>query len=91
MTPPQRERLEPDKLSTLWCAYDSTDITPLAELIEALDPPVNDPRPGFWYAIRNSNLIMMRYLLDRGISVGGFEVQEALRAQSIPALEMLRE
>jgi hypothetical protein len=34
---------------------------------------------------------MMRYLLDRGLSVGGHEVKEALRAQSIPALEMLRE
>jgi hypothetical protein len=34
---------------------------------------------------------MMRYLLNRGISVGGHEVEEALRAQSIPALEMLRE
>lgn len=34
---------------------------------------------------------MVRYLLDRGISVGGYEIKEALRAQSIPALEMLRE
>ena len=34
---------------------------------------------------------MMRYLLDRGISVGGTEVKQALRGQSIPALEVLRE
>ena len=34
---------------------------------------------------------MMRYLLNRGVSVGGHEVKEALRVHSIPALEMLRE
>jgi hypothetical protein len=91
MTPPQRERLEPDKLSALWRACNSTDTAPLAELIEALDPPVDDLRPGFWHAIENGNLIMMRYLLDKGLSVGGHEVQAAVRAKSIPALEMLRE
>jgi hypothetical protein len=37
MTPPQRERLEPDKLSALWRACDSTGTAPLAELIETLD------------------------------------------------------
>jgi hypothetical protein len=91
MTPPQRERLEPDKLSALWRACDSTDTAPLAELIEALDPPVDDLRPGFWHAIENGNLIMMRYLLDKGLSVGGYEVQTAVQAKSIPALEMLME
>jgi hypothetical protein len=50
-----------------------------------------DLKPGFWHAIRDSNLIMMQYLLDRGLSVSGHEVKEALRAKSIPALEMLRE
>jgi hypothetical protein len=91
MNPPQRERLEPDKLSALWRACNSTDTAPLAELIEALDPPIDDLAPGFWNAIEDGNLIMMRYLLDRGISVGGYEIKAAVRAHSIPALEILRE
>lgn len=61
------------------------------ELIEALDPRVNDLKPGFRPAIQDGNLIIMQYLLDRGISVGGHEVKEALQTQSIPALEMLTE
>ena len=75
----------------LWKACNSTDTVPLTELINDLDPPINDLRPGLWHAIQNGNLIMMRYLLDRGISIGGNEIMEALQAQSIPALEVLRE
>ena len=33
----------------------------------------------------------MRYLLELGIPVGDSEIRAALEAQSIPALELLRE
>jgi len=91
MTPPQRERLEPEQLSALWYACDSTDTVPLAEFAEALNPTVDELRPGFWYATQKGNLIMMRYLLDQDVFVGGTEVKQALRGSSIPALEVLRE
>ena len=58
---------------------------------EALDPPVYDRKPGLWHAIQDGNLIMTRYWRDRGIAIGGHEVQEVFRAQLVSTPEMPRE
>jgi hypothetical protein len=59
--------------------------------MEMLDPPLGDLTPGLAFAVKGNHLNMVRYLLERGVPVGGRAVQEALRAGSIPALEILRE
>lgn len=59
--------------------------------MEMLDPPVGELKGALVIAIKGNHLNMTRYLLERGVPVGGRAVQEALRACSIPALEMLRE
>lgn len=91
MTAPQRDRLEPHQLSAIWQACDSTKIPALVELIDTLKPSLNDLKPGLWQAIKRGDLTLMRYLLDLGIPVGHSEIRAALEAQSIPALELLRE
>lgn len=88
---PQPRHLEPDQLSTIWHACNSNDTTPLAHLIEALQPSVLDLRPGLACAIQGNHLEMVRYLLEQGVSVNENVVERALRAQSIPVLEILRE
>lgn len=83
-------RLEPDQLSTLWHACNSNDTTSLAHLIEALDPTDIELNVGLFTAIEGKHLDMVRYLLERGASADGYAVETALRARSIPALDMLR-
>src|SRR5215469_1685579 len=81
-----RPQLEPDQLSALWQACDSKDTTPLAQLIETLDPPAHDLRTCLTFAIEGSHLNVVRYLLERGVPVDGYVVRVALQAQSIPVL-----
>jgi len=88
---PQPCRLEPEQLSALWQAYSSNDTAPLAHLIETLNPGAEDFAPGLWYAIKHNHLNMVRYLLERGAPVDEDAVEQALRARSIPILEMPRE
>jgi hypothetical protein len=87
----KHDRLEPDILSRLWKACDLTDTAPLAKLIDTYNPPITDLAPGFWSAIERENYIMMRYLLDRGMPVRPVEIETAVRAKSIAALEILKE
>ena len=94
MTQPQpqtRPRLPPEQLSALWRACDSNDTAPLAQLIETLNPPADDLMPGLMVAIKRGYLSMVRYLLERGMSICGSVVMVALEARSIPVLEILRE
>jgi hypothetical protein len=72
-------------------ACDSNDTTHVAHLIETLDPPAIYLKSGLACAIRGNHLNMVRYLLERGAPVKGRPVKTAVRAKSIPALEMLRE
>jgi hypothetical protein len=85
------ERLPPEQLSALWHTCDSGNTAPLAKLIEALKPRAMDLTPGLWVAIKSGHTSMIRYLLERGISINGYTVRVALDAGSIPALEILRE
>jgi hypothetical protein len=87
----QQRHLEPDQLSTIWHACNSNDTTSLAHLIETLQPSVLDLGPGLVTAIKGNHLEMVRYLLEQGVSVDGNVVEIALRARSIPVLEILRE
>jgi hypothetical protein len=89
--PQPRPYLEPEQLSELQNACDSDDTVPLAHLIEALNPRVDDLTPGLWIAIQHNHLNMVRHLLERGVPAGKFAVRRAVEAKSIPALEMLRE
>lgn len=89
---PQRPpRLEQEQLSALKNACDSDNTAPLERLIETLDPSVDNLKPGLWVAIKHNHLKMVRYLLERGVSVNEFAVKRAIQAKSIPALEILRE
>jgi len=89
--PQPRRRLEPEKLTALWEACESNDTAPLAHLIEALEPSAGDLKMGLVRAIKGNHLNMVRYLLERGVPVRGSVLEAALRARSIPVLEMLRE
>lgn len=89
--PKPRDRLEPEQFMALWQACRSNDTAPLESLVETLNPPINEFLTGLCIAIRNKHLDMVRYILERGFPVKGDIVQEALRARSIPILEMLRE
>lgn len=89
--PQRRPRLEEEQLSALRNACGSDNTAPLERLIETLDPSANDLRPGLRVAIKHNHLNMVRYLLERGASADGSAVEEALKARSIPALEILRE
>jgi hypothetical protein len=89
--PQPRPRLKPEQFDALWDACDSNDIAPLEHLMEMLDPPVNELTRGVVTAVKGNHLNMVRYLLERGVPVKGWAVQEAIRAGSIPALEILRE
>ena len=91
MTAPQRDRLEPHQLLAIWQACDSTKIPALVELIDTLKPSLNDLKPGLWQAIKRGDLTLMRYLLELGLPVRCSEICMALKAQSIPAFELLRE
>jgi hypothetical protein len=92
MTQPQpQDRLPPEQLSALWRACDSNDTAPLAQLIETLNPSANDLMPGLMVAIERGHLSMIRYLLERGLSIYRSVVMVALEARSIPVLEILRE
>lgn len=89
--PQRRPALEPDQLSALWQACDLNDTAPLAHLIETLDPPDNLLKTCLATAVDHNRLNIVRYLLERGVSIPGHAVHSALRVGSIPALEMFRE
>jgi hypothetical protein len=91
MAQPQCERRPLDQLFVLWQACDSNDAAPLAQLIETKGLPTNGLIAGLVVAIGHGHLSMVRYLLERGISICGYIVQQALQARSIPVLEMWRE
>jgi ankyrin repeat protein len=83
--------LEPDQLSALWQACDSHDTAPLAHLIETLDPPNIRLGTCLVVAVERNHLNIIRYLLERGVSITGLALHRALSAGSIPVLEMFRE
>jgi ankyrin repeat protein len=91
LQPQPSPRLPPEQLSALWRACDSNNIAPLAQLIETLNPPADDLMPGLMVAIERGHLSMIRYLLERGMSITGSIVRVALEVRSIPVLEILRE
>jgi len=61
-------------------AYDSNNTAPLAQLIETINPPAIDLMPGLMVAIERGHLSMIRYLLERGVSISRIIVQVALEA-----------
>jgi len=56
-----------------------------------VDPPVHDLTTGLGWAIERNHFKMARYLLERGVPFDGLALRRALRAGSIPVLEMFRE